>query len=77
MPIFDYECEECGHCFEEIVLVSDYVPSCPKCQGKKVRKLITKSNIRPQGIPTGSGGFKVPECMNRENEYKNRLSKVK
>lgn len=30
MPIFDFKCVKCGHCFEELVR-GDQSPACPKC----------------------------------------------
>lgn len=41
MPIYEYECECCGKCFERLVFAGDNekVP-CPKCGKTKTRKLI-------------------------------------
>ena len=34
MPIYEYECEKCGHRFEKIQKFSDpLVDTCPKCGG--------------------------------------------
>jgi putative FmdB family regulatory protein len=34
MPIYEYECEKCGHRFEKIQKFSDAPPdTCPKCGG--------------------------------------------
>ena len=34
MPIYEYECEKCGHQFEKIQKFSDpLVDTCPKCGG--------------------------------------------
>ena len=63
MPIFEYLCEKCNHEFEELILSSeDSPPQCPQCHSKKVEKLMSASSFRPQGIPTGSGGFTPPKC---------------
>jgi putative FmdB family regulatory protein len=49
VPLYEYECEKCGHRFERIQKVSDPPPkSCPKCKGK-VRKLISAPAIRFKG----------------------------
>jgi putative FmdB family regulatory protein len=71
MPIFEYECQNCQHRFEELVLpnkTSDNHLRCPKCQSTHLVQLMSQGNVRPQGIPRGSGGFKVPPCMNKEQE---------
>lgn len=63
MPIYEYQCESCCHCFEELLLsVNDPAPNCPKCQCADVEKLMSAACVRPQGIPTGSGGFQEPPC---------------
>jgi putative FmdB family regulatory protein len=63
MPIYEFVCERCDHQFEELVSLSDkQPPNCPKCRSDKVRKVLSACGIRPNGIPTGSGGFKAPAC---------------
>ncbi|MCG2751965.1 MAG: hypothetical protein L6301_08975 [Desulfobacteraceae bacterium] len=37
-------------------------PVCPECSHKKVKKLMSAGSVRPQGIPSGSGGFALPKC---------------
>ena len=38
MPLFEYECSQCGHRFEKIHKFSDRsVKTCPKCGGKVAR----------------------------------------
>jgi putative FmdB family regulatory protein len=35
MPLYEYECEKCGHRFEKIQKFSDrMVKKCPECGGK-------------------------------------------
>jgi putative FmdB family regulatory protein len=49
MPLYEYECEQCGHRFEVIQKFSDPpVEKCPKC-GSKVRKLIASPAIQFKG----------------------------
>jgi len=63
MPIYEYQCKACCHCFEELVLSSaDPDPKCPKCQCTDVEKLMSAGCVRPQGIAAGSGGFNAPAC---------------
>lgn len=43
MPVYEYECLECGKVFEEFQSFSDKpVSQCPFCKGK-VKRLISKS----------------------------------
>ena len=40
MPTYEYQCDNCGHRFEQFQNMSDApVKSCPQCEGK-VRRLI-------------------------------------
>ena len=49
MPLYEYECNDCGHRFELIQKFSDEpASSCPSCDGK-VRKLVSSSAIQFKG----------------------------
>ncbi len=63
MPIYEYQCKACDHCFEKLHLSADEpMPDCPECKSKNVERLMSSGSVRPQGIPTGSGGFTPPPC---------------
>jgi len=40
MPIYEYQCEECGEEFEKLVRSFSSAPEveCPHCGGKKIKK---------------------------------------
>ena len=49
MPLYEYQCEECGHRFELIQKYSDApVATCPKCGGP-VKKLFSSPAIQFKG----------------------------
>jgi putative FmdB family regulatory protein len=49
MPLYEYECDSCGHRFEVIQKFSDpLVEVCPKC-GCKVEKLLSSPAIQFKG----------------------------
>jgi putative FmdB family regulatory protein len=49
MPLYEYECDSCGHRFERIQKFSDPAPdACPTCGGP-VRKLISSPAIQFKG----------------------------
>lgn len=49
MPLYEYECESCGHRFEVIQKFSDApIDTCPKC-GKTVHKLMSSPAIQFKG----------------------------
>jgi len=63
MPIYEYRCDECDCDFEKLVLSkSDEQIACPQCCEDKVTKLMSASSCRPNGVPTGAGGFQAPSC---------------
>ena len=63
MPIYEYQCKSCCHCFEHLVLSNgEAPPQCPQCQCADVEKQMSAGCIRAQGIPAGSGGFQAPAC---------------
>jgi putative FmdB family regulatory protein len=50
MPIYEYECQACGHRFEEWQKMSDApIKVCPKCRKKKVEKLISHTSFQLKG----------------------------
>ncbi len=66
MPLYEYECQKCGHTFEERrSITAEPRKRCPKCRGK-VQRLIS-SNI--QVLFKGNGFY----CTDyRSEEYKRR-----
>lgn len=49
MPLYEYQCDACGHQFEQIQKFSDpLVDTCPKCGGP-VRKLLSSPAIQFKG----------------------------
>jgi putative FmdB family regulatory protein len=63
MPIFEYVCRNCQTTFETLMLPGEgEAPACPQCGGQDVEKLMSAGAVRPHGIPTGSGGWKLPKC---------------
>jgi len=50
MPIYEYECQSCGHRFEEWQKMSDKpISVCPKCSVGKVEKLISHTSFQLKG----------------------------
>src|SRR3954466_4064991 len=49
MPLYEYQCDECGHTFEKIQKFSDPLETtCPKCGGP-VHKLVSSPAIQFKG----------------------------
>lgn len=70
MPIYDYECENCGH-FEKMQRITEPALSvCPECGGA-VHRLISK-NV---GIVFKSGGFYTTDSDDRLKDHARKVNK--
>jgi putative FmdB family regulatory protein len=46
MPLYDFQCPQCQHTFEELVRVGD-TPSCPQCGSTKPERLLSVAGVAP------------------------------
>ena len=54
MPLYEYECDNCGHVFEKIQSVHDApIQQCPNCSANSVRKVFHPAGV----IFKGSGWY--------------------
>jgi len=61
MPLYEYECDACGHRFEKIQKFSDPLQdTCPKCGGR-VRKLMSSPAIQFKG-----SGFYITDYAKKD-----------
>jgi putative FmdB family regulatory protein len=50
MPIYEYECQACGHTLETMQKMSDApLTDCPACHQAKLEKLISATGFRLKG----------------------------
>jgi putative FmdB family regulatory protein len=62
MPLYEYECDACGHRFEKIQKFSDpLADKCPKCGGA-VHKLMSSPAIQFKG-----SGFYITDYAKKEH----------
>lgn len=60
MPIYEYQCQNCRHRFEEIQKLSDPpVSKCPKCDGS-VNRLISQTSFALKGEGWYKDGYVKP-----------------
>ncbi|MFZ7127083.1 MAG: FmdB family zinc ribbon protein [Desulfobacterales bacterium] len=64
MPLYEFQCEVCGCCFEKLIFRSDTDPVvCPDCGEKKVKRVMSRAfccSTRAEGqspAAAGGGGF--------------------
>jgi putative FmdB family regulatory protein len=62
MPLYEYQCEKCGHRFEKIQKFSDkMVKKCPECGGK-VEQMISAPAVQFKG-----SGWYVTDYANKSH----------
>ncbi len=66
MPIYEFECEECGACFEELVAAEAEAVACPECGSARTRRLM--SSVSPPGRQPRGGAVRSNESQRRERE---------
>ena len=60
MPLFEYECRDCGHHFEALV-IGARTPACPKCKSQNLEKKVSALGFaggsnRSAGCGSSGGG---------------------
>ena len=65
MPIYEYQCADCGAVFEVMQKISAPAPdNCPECSGANLKKLISKVGFQLKGTGWYETDFKKE---NRKN----------
>jgi len=71
MPIYEYQCEACGHSLETLQKVSDSpLTRCPRCGADALKKLISASAFRLKGGGWYETDFKTGSKKNVAGEKK-------
>ncbi len=72
MPTYDYECNACGHKFEEFQSIkADPIKTCPVCKKNRVKRLIGAGS----GLIFKGSGFYCTDY--RDGNYKSAAGKDK
>lgn len=66
MPVYDFECEECGERFEELTSSDTRSLKCPRCASSRTRRLL--SPVSPAGRQPRGAGVRSDESQRRERE---------
>ena len=62
MPIYEYNCDKCGHEFEELVMSASEKISCPACKSRKVKKRMSAASFKSGGSFSSSAGSSCSGC---------------
>ncbi len=66
MPIYEFECEECGARFEELVAADAGGVACAACGSTRTRRLY--SRVSPPGRQPRGAAVRSEESRRRERE---------
>jgi putative FmdB family regulatory protein len=65
MPIYEYQCEACGHRLEKLQKISDEpLQHCPACGAPKLTKLVSAAAFRLKGAGWYETDFKTGKKKN-------------
>ncbi|GAB4344974.1 MAG: hypothetical protein Kow006_01590 [Gammaproteobacteria bacterium] len=71
MPIYEYECAECGHQLEKIQKMGDApLVDCPSCEKPALTKLISAAGFRLSGKGWYETDFKTGNQKNLAKKEK-------
>lgn len=66
MPVYEFECEECGNRFEELARSETRALACPACGSARTRRLL--SRVSPPGRQPRGPRVRSGESRRRERE---------
>ena len=65
MPIYEYQCQSCGHSLEKLQKISDSpLVDCPACQKPELKKQVTAGAFRLSGTGWYETDFKTGNKKN-------------
>jgi putative FmdB family regulatory protein len=70
VPIYDFECAECGTRFEELTR-ADELPPCPECGSPEPRRLLSQVSPTPR-IGLRGGAARKSDATRRAREERKR-----
>ncbi len=71
MPIYEYQCESCGHQFEKLQKISDErLTDCPDCSKPELKKMISAAGFRLKGAGWYETDFKTSNKKNIHGDSK-------
>jgi putative FmdB family regulatory protein len=66
VPVYEFECEQCSHRFEELVASAAQEQACPECGSAQTRRLL--SPVSPAARQPRGAAVRSNESQRRERE---------
>ena len=66
MPVYEFECEECGERFEELTASGTRELPCPSCGARRTQRLL--SQVSPASRQPRGARVKTDESRRRDRE---------
>ncbi|MDX2455981.1 MAG: zinc ribbon domain-containing protein [Gammaproteobacteria bacterium] len=71
MPIYEYQCDACGHVFERLQKISETpLTECPNCGAEALKKLLSAPAFRLKGSGWYETDFKTGDKKNLDKSGK-------
>ncbi|MDH3831248.1 MAG: zinc ribbon domain-containing protein [Gammaproteobacteria bacterium] len=71
MPIYEYQCEACGHVFDSLQKISEApLTTCPDCGAEALKKLVSAPAFRLKGGGWYETDFKTGDKKNLDKSGK-------
>lgn len=78
MPIYEYQCNACGHHLEAFQKISEApLTECPECHKDNLQKLISATSFQLKGTGWYATDFKDKNKKEAKTETKNETKEVK
>jgi len=78
MPIYEYQCEECGHVFDSLQKISEApLTTCPDCGAEALKKLVSAPAFRLKGGGWYETDFKTGDKKNLDKSGKKEKAAAK
>jgi putative FmdB family regulatory protein len=78
MPIYEYQCETCGHVFDSLQKISEApLTTCPDCGAETLKKLVSAPAFRLKGGGWYETDFKTGDKKNLDQSGKKETPAAK
>lgn len=76
MPVYEYCCQKCGHCFDALQALSDEpLSQCPQCQELSLEKMMSAPMFQLKGTGWYETDFKKKKVTPTDSQNKTEAPK--